>query len=63
MLPESKETDLEVVTKRLFPSAGENTGVVLVPCHTWKCAPTALSSGADISEVTECHLLQQVSSQ
>ena len=23
------------------PSAGKNTGIVLVPCHPWKCVPTA----------------------
>ena len=22
------------------PSTGKNTGVVLVPCRTWKCVPT-----------------------
>ena len=39
------------------------TGVVLVPHHTWKCVPTAISSGADVSEVPGCYLLQQTSSQ
>ena len=37
-------------------------GIVLVPCHTWKCVPTAISGGVDISEVAGCHLLQQMSS-
>ena len=32
-------------------------------CHAWKCVPTAISSGMDISEVLGCHLLQQMSSQ
>ena len=45
------------------PSAGKNTRIVLVLCHTWKCIPTAISGGVDISEVPECHLLQQMSSQ
>ena len=33
-----------------------------MPCHTWKCAPTAVSSGVDISEIPGCHLLLQKSS-
>ena len=40
------------------PSAGKNIGVVLVPCCTWKCVPTAISGGVDISEVPWCHILQ-----
>ena len=31
--------------------AGKNTGIALVPCHTWKCVPTAISGGVDISEI------------
>ena len=46
-----------------FPSAGKNTRIVLVPCHAWKCVPTTISSGLDISEVPGCHLLPQISSQ
>ena len=46
-----------------FPSAGKNTRIVLVPCHAWKCVPTTISSGLDISEVPGCHLLWQMSSQ
>ena len=45
------------------PSAGKNTGVVLVPCWAWKCVPTSISRGMNISEVPWCHLLQQMSSQ
>ena len=33
-----------------------------MPCCTWKCVPTAISSGVDISEVSRCHLLWQMSS-
>ena len=29
--------------------------VVFVPCYRWKCFPTAISSNADIPEVTGCH--------
>ena len=32
-------------------------------CCIWKCVPTAISSGADISDVPGCHLLRQISSQ
>ena len=34
-----------------------------MPCHTWKCVPTAIFSDMDISEVPGCHLSQQTSSQ
>ena len=44
-------------------SAGKNTGIVLVACCIWKCFPTALSGGVDISEVPMWHLLRQMGSQ
>ena len=31
--------------------------------RAWKCIPTAISGGVDISEVPCCHLLWQMSSQ
>ena len=61
--PDSKETKLGSTDQEASPSAGKNTGVVLVPCRAWKCVPTAISGGVDISEVPGCHLLQQMSSQ
>ena len=63
MPPDSKETQLGSSNQEASPSADKNTGVVLVPCCTWKCVPTAISGGVDISEVPGCHLLQQISSQ
>ena len=63
MLPDSKETELRSSNQEASPSAGKITRVVLVPCCTWKCVPTAISVGVDISEVPECHLLRQMSSQ
>ena len=36
-------------------SAGKNTGIVLVPCHSWRCVPTAIPCGLDISKVPRCH--------
>ena len=61
MSPDSKETELGNSNQEASPSAGKNTKVVLVPCHAWKCVPTAISDGVDISEVPGCHLLQQMS--
>ena len=63
MLPDSKEIELRSSDQEASPSADKNTGIVLVPCCTWKCVPTVISGGVDISEVPECHLLQQMSSQ
>ena len=37
--------------------------VVLMLCWAWKCVPTAIYGGEDISEVPMCHLLRQTSSQ
>ena len=44
------------------PSAGENNGVVLAPCHAWKCVPTTISDGVDIIEVLGCYLLRKMTS-
>ena len=49
---DSTETEIKSSSQEAFQSAGENTGVVLVLCCTWKCAPTAISSCVDISECT-----------
>ena len=61
--PDSKETKLGSSNQKAFPSAGKNTWILLVPCRTWKCVPTAISGGVDISKVPGCHLLRQMSSQ
>ena len=53
-----RRPNLEVVTKVLC----KNTGIVLVPCCTWKCAPTAISGAVNVSEVPGSHLLWQMSS-
>ena len=58
--PDSKKTELGSSDQQAFLSAGKNSGVVLVPCS---CVPTAIFSVVDISEVSGCHLLQQMSSQ
>ena len=56
MLPDSKETELGSSNQEVSPSAGKNTGVVLVLCHSWKYVPTAISGAVDISKVPGCHL-------
>ena len=61
--PDSKETKVGSNNQGTSPTAGKNTGVVLVPCCTWKCGPTAIFSGVNISEIPGCHLLRQMSSQ
>ena len=63
VLPDTKETKLGSSYQEGSPAAGKNTEIVLVPCHTWKCVPTAISDGVDISEFPGCHLLRQMSSQ
>ena len=51
VLSDSKETELGSSNQEATPSTGKNTGVVLVSCHAWRCVPTAISGGVDISEV------------
>ena len=63
VLPDSKESELASSFQEASLAAGENTGIVLVPCCVWKCVPTAISGGVDISKVPGCHLLRQMSSQ
>ena len=54
----SKETELGNTDQEASPSAGENTGIVLVTCRAWKCVHTAISGGVDISKVPGFHLLR-----
>ena len=61
VLPDSKQTKLGSSDQEA--SADKSTRTVLVPCPAWKCVPTAISSGVDISKVPGCYLLQQKSSQ
>ena len=53
----SKETKFGSSDQEVAPSAGKNTGIVSVPCGAWKCVPTAILGGVDISKVPRCHLL------
>ena len=57
MLPDSKENELGRSTQEASQSAGKTIGVVLVPCHIWKCTPTAVSGDVDISEIPRCHFI------
>ena len=59
--PDSKETEPGNKNQEASPSAGKNTGVVLMPCCTWKCVSTAKSDGVGLSEVPGCNLLRQTS--
>ena len=61
--PDNKETKLGSINQEPSPSTGENTGVVLMPCHIWKHGPSRTFVGVIISEVPGCYLLQQISSQ
>ena len=56
MLTDGKETDPESSKQEASPSAGKNTGIVLVPHYARKCVSTAISGGVDISEVFGYHL-------
>ena len=55
MPPDSKEIQLGSSDQEASPTAGKNTGVVLVPCCACKCIPTAISGGVDISKVSWCY--------
>ena len=50
--PDSKKTELGSSNQEASPSAGKNTGVVLVQCRAWECVPTAISDDAVISEAS-----------
>ena len=58
VLPDSKETEFESSDQEASLSTGNNTKIVLVPCCTMKCVPTAISGGVDIILYDPgCHLL------
>ena len=61
--PDSKGTKLGSSDQKASLAAGKSNRVVLVPCCTWQCVPTIISSDLYISKVSECHLLRQMSSQ
>ena len=63
VMPNGKETKLGSIDQEFSPSAGKSTRVVLVPCCTWTCVPTSVSSGMDTWEIPRCHILRQMSSQ
>ena len=56
VLPDSNETELR-------SSDQEATHLQVKILCAWKCVPTVISSGVDISEVPGGHLLQKMSSQ
>ena len=60
---DSKDTELGSSNQETSPPTSKNTSAVLVPCRTWKSVPAAISGGVNISEVSGCHLLRQMSFQ
>ena len=54
---------MEISNQVASPSAGKNTGIVLLPCPTLQCVPKAISGGGDVFKVPGCHMLRQMSSQ
>ena len=63
MPPDSKETELGSSNQEASPSAGKNTGVVLVLCSRMEVHLYSYFKGVNISDVPGCQLLQQMSSQ
>ena len=57
------ESELGSSNQEASPSVRKKTQVVLVPCRTWKCVPTANSGDADLLEVPGSHFLRQTSFQ
>ena len=61
--PGIKETKFGSSNHEVFTLRSKNTEIDLVPCPTRKCVSAAIFAGIDLSEVSGCHLLQQMSSQ
>ena len=56
-------SNLEAATKNFLHQQVKIPGWFYCHVRAWKCFPTAISGGVDISEVRRCHLLWQMSSQ
>ena len=61
--PNVTESELGSSNQEASTSVRKKTQVVLVPCRTWKCVPTANSGDADLLEVPGSHFLRQMSFQ
>ena len=61
MPPDKKETKLGSSYTEASPSTDKNTKIVCVMSCMEVCP--YISCGVDISDVTRCHLLRQISSQ
>ena len=57
MHSDSKEIKRGSSDQEASPSAVKNTGIDFLPHCAWKCVPTAILCGVDISEIPGCHLL------
>ena len=66
VLPDSNETEFRNRDQGASPSAGINTGIVLVPTmlhmEVHMEVPTVILGRVDISNVPWCHLFRQMSS-
>ena len=62
VLPDSKKTELGSSNQEALLQV-KIPGQLQCHDHAWKCVPTAIFDGVDISEVPGCHLLWQMSSQ
>ena len=51
-----RRLNLKVATNRLLHQQLKISGKFSCHVHAWKCVPTAISSGVDISEIPGCHL-------
>ena len=49
IVKKNKEKELGSSDKEASSSASKNIRVVLIPYCQWKCVPTAISGGVDIS--------------
>ena len=58
-----RRPNLEVVIKRLLHQHVKLPGQFYCHVRAWKCVPTAISGGTDISKIPGCHLLWQMSFQ
>ena len=54
---DSKDTELGSSNQEASPSAGKNTGVVLLPCSCMEVCPYRYFLRVDISEIPGCQLL------
>ena len=60
MPPDSNEAEPGSNAKDVSASESKTAWVDLVPYRTWKCVPTVISSGVDISEIRRWQLFKKL---